>query len=164
MQSTTCNASHLKSPTVSPSVFAIVITSSIALAVAASCTTYHFHPHRPPWVTGVVDLPSHQRRLCTILHNRSTSPHSPPRTRCGRGRLCTNVGCKFFPWRTHSTLQYLLAWSLSTYGAPFTFRPLPNGMGRHGTGIADRSVSRLPQSHVLGVHKGWLDAPNRLTG
>lgn len=40
--------------------------------------------------------------------------------------------------------------------------PLPNGMGRHGTGRAERPVSRLTQSQVLGAHKGWLDAPNRL--
>ncbi|PTB41650.1 hypothetical protein M441DRAFT_402265 [Trichoderma asperellum CBS 433.97] len=55
---------------------------------------------------------------------------------------------------------FLVALAGGSYGV--LLGPLPNGMGRHGTGRAERPVSRLTQSQALGAHKGWLDAPNRL--
>ncbi|KAL7818337.1 hypothetical protein V8C26DRAFT_54479 [Trichoderma gracile] len=62
------------------------------------CTTYHFHPHPPPWVTGVVDLPCHHlhnsARLESEQHGvRGTSPHS---LRFSRGVCVRLWGGTFF--------------------------------------------------------------------
>lgn len=97
--------------TASLSAFAIIIASSFVLAEAASCTTYHFHPHRPPWVTGVVDLHN------SAPPKKYFSSQSASHTR-GPGRQRTNVGWYLFPRHPLDSGGYR-AWSSILLLDPF---------------------------------------------